>query len=259
MKKHCTVEIKKNTVIKTASPDLMRIEVEKTRRAHKIGKDCGLFYVPEVLAFDEEKGCAVFERLYRVVPIHDAVPWGEQYKSVAEKLGKAIAIIHNNLTLPPHMIIPLPENLQLLGNEVFLHGDLSVYNVCIDKSSLDISILDWQMTSVFGGSATFGTRYFDLLFFIGNLYNRPTINYLLNDPVIPVTAKFLNAYFKEADVTYESHKFSLYAENYFLLVKSWLKKNADWRRRPLLFRSNAMINNFKKLIPNLINNKHYCR
>ena len=47
--RHSTVQFKKNTVIKTTAPDLMRVEVEKNRRAFEIGKDCGLFRVPEVL------------------------------------------------------------------------------------------------------------------------------------------------------------------------------------------------------------------
>jgi len=59
MQRHSKVEIKKDTVIKTASPELMRVEVEKTRRAHKIAEDCGLFRVPEVLDYDERRGVAV--------------------------------------------------------------------------------------------------------------------------------------------------------------------------------------------------------
>ena len=36
--KHSTIQIGKDTVIKTADQDLMRVEVEKTRRAFEILK-----------------------------------------------------------------------------------------------------------------------------------------------------------------------------------------------------------------------------
>jgi tRNA A-37 threonylcarbamoyl transferase component Bud32 len=255
MQRHSKVEIKKDTVIKTASPELMRVEVEKTRRAHKIAEDCGLFRVPEVLDYDEVRGIAVFERLNGIVPICDAVSWGEEYNMVADKLGKTLAIIHRKLILPSDMIVHLPTSLQFSGNEVFLHGDLSVYNVLIDDSMRKITIIDWQMTNVFGGAATYGTRYFDLVFFIANLYNRPTTQYLFNDPVLPVATKLLEAYFKEAAVEYEGDKFSFYAQNYFSLVKLLLNRNAEWHRRLLLFRSNEMIKNFMHLVPNLLNKK----
>ena len=38
-----SVRFTQDTVIKTAPPSLLRVEVEKTIRAYKIAEDCGLF------------------------------------------------------------------------------------------------------------------------------------------------------------------------------------------------------------------------
>jgi hypothetical protein len=252
MKKHRTIYFEKNTVTKLSEPALMRVEVEKTRRAHKIGKDCGLFRVPEIIDYDELKGKVVFERIKNIHPVRPALYDINKNKHIIECIGSSLAIIHHNLSLPQNIIIPLPSELNLSGSEVFLHGDFNCVNVCKDNGSQSIIILDWQMTSVFGGQATFGTRYFDLLFFISSLYNRPTLRHLFSDPVHPVARDYLDAYFKESGIEYDSNNFSLYAKKFFILVKMWFNNNAGWRHRPLLFRSNAMIKNFVHNIPSLL-------
>ncbi len=252
--RHSAIQFGKNTVTKSTVPELMRVEVEKTRRAFKISKDCGLFIVPEVLDYDETKGVAVFERLHGIEPIHDCVSWGEEYNTLAGQLGQSLAVIHRNLTLPSDMIVPLPAGLNLPGNDVYIHGDFSVYNLCVRKKTTNIAILDWQMTAVFGGQATFGTRYFDIMFFISNLFNRPTIRYLFSNPVLPVVLRFIDAYFQEACYEYDSDEFSLYAKNFFSLMKIQLKEHRLGRRRLILMpRSNVMIREFIQLIPKLAN------
>lgn len=254
--RHNTIHFGKTTVTKTAAPDQMRVEVEKTKRAYKIGKDCSLFRVPEVLDFDDANGIAVFERLDGIEPIHDVVSWGQEYNTLVDQLGKALAIIHRDLTLPSDMLVPLPAELDLPGNQVYFHGDLSVYNVCVGRRWPTIALLDWQMTALFGGQATFGTRYFDLLFFIGNLFYRPTIRYLFGNPVLPVVIKFINAYFKESYFKYDDDEFSFYAENYFAKLRS-IRNRLGKRRRVLLPRSEVMIKDFIQLIPRIMDKNEY--
>jgi len=209
---HSTVEIEENTVAKTSAPDLMRVEVEKTRRAYEIGKDCGLFRVPKVLEHDETAGRALFERLDSIRPVREAVPWGKQYIALAETLGTSLAIIHRELTLPDEMRIPLPTEFALPHNEVFLHGDLSVDNVLVGPSWPPIVIIDWQFTPGFGGRATFGSRYFDIMWFMGNLIRRSTPRFLLANPVRPVAKAFMESYCQEVGLSWDPNEFAAYAK-----------------------------------------------
>ena len=85
---HSTIQIGKNTVTKTTVPDLMRVEVEKTRRAFEIGRDCGIFRVPEVLEHDEVAGYYGISDVDVVLlggePLHNVV-----HRQVPGQLGVA--------------------------------------------------------------------------------------------------------------------------------------------------------------------------
>jgi len=180
--RHSTIRFGKNTVTKTEAPYLMRVKVEKTKRAFEIGRDCGLFRVPEVFECDEANGVAIFERIER---IHPVFPRSTQCRSVMERVGLSLAIIHRKLSSPQEMVIPIPREFALSGSEVFLHGDFNGSNVCLDTCSRSIVILDWQMTSRHGGKATYGSRYFDLIWFVNYMLWKPTLRYFLGDSVIP--------------------------------------------------------------------------
>jgi hypothetical protein len=241
-----TIEFSRHTVTKTNEPELMRVEVEKTRKAFQIGRDCGLFCVPDVLDFDERKGVAVFERIEGIAPIYTAVPLGKEYNALAEFLGESLAVIHENLILPSDMLLPLPPEFVLPQNEVFLHGDLSVFNVCVSNRWPPITILDWQMTGEHGGKATFGTRYFDLMWFISNLLYRPTTRYLFCNPVATVSRKFLEAYFKTAKLEYKADEITSYAKHFFKINLPVIKKISSRKRYILLPRSNFLMKKFVK-------------
>jgi len=234
-KKNITI-LTEHTIIKRSDPALMRIEVEKTRRAYQIGKDCSLFRVPKILEYDEANGEVVFERL-NIKPIFHALSWGNDYNKLGEILGRALAIIHRYLLLPDNMRIHLPSELSLSGDAVFLHGDLGTFNVCIGKKWPPITIIDWQMTPMLGGEATYGTRYFDLIWFITNLICRPTIRqpqFFFTNPILPVAHRFLTAYFREAKLPYEAEQFIAYAQRFYHVLWPEIERYSCWRVR-LLF------------------------
>ncbi|MGE3488198.1 MAG: phosphotransferase [Nitrospira sp.] len=199
---------------KTAAPELMRVEVEKTHRACQIGKDSGLFTAPEVLDYDDQKGLAVFQRL-PIKPMSGAFTWGKEKISAAACLGRALAVIHRELVLPDNMKTPLPEVLSFPRDEVFFHGDLSVSNVCVGERKTQIIIIDWQMTPLHGGRSTYGTRYFDIMWFISNLILRPDMRFLYSNPVDPVIRAFLNAYLNAAEFAYNPDTAATYAAMFF--------------------------------------------
>ncbi len=241
-----TIKFGKNTVTKTSAPDLMRIEVEKTRRAFEIGRNCGLFRVPEVLDHDEEAGSAVFERL-DVKPVSKTVPWGKR-KNLAKILGDSLAIIHKELKLPDDMLVPLPDQFALPDEEVCLHGDLSVNNVCVGAIWPPVAIIDWQMTPLFGGHATCGTRYFDIFWFINNLISRPYTRFLFSNPVAPVGTAFIKSYFRQSQICYDPDRIVMYAKQFFdvlmPLIRQMIIRDSKGRARLLLPYSEAILKDF---------------
>lgn len=242
--RHSTIQFGKNTVTKTSAPRLMGIEVEKTLRANEIGKKCGLFKVPEVLDYDKVKGIAVFERINEIDPIKNFLNKTKNYNSIVEQVGYALAVIHRELILPNDMTIELPQEFMLPGTEVYIHGDYNGINICVVPCTPSIVILDWQMTSRHGGEATYGSRYFDLVWFINYLLWTPTFKYLFHDPVIKVAKLFLQSYFKGIESTYDAEIFVRYCENFFETKMPDRKFHTSIQKRYLIPRSNALTKKF---------------
>jgi hypothetical protein len=222
--RHSVIHFGKNTITKTATPERMHVEVEKTLRAIKIGKSCGLFQVPQIIEYDETNGIAVFE-LLDIKSVVKGVSWGDPLINLAKHLGASLAIIHQELILPDEMRIPLPSEFSLPYDEVFLHGDLSISNICISGSWPPLTIIDWQMTPLYGGAATYGTRYFDILWFINNLINNRSIRFLFGNPVQPVAIAFMKSYFQKSQFSYDRNKFTAYAKRFFEIEVHRIKQN----------------------------------
>ncbi len=243
MQRHSKIEIKKDRVIKTAAPELIRVEIEKTKRAYKIAENCGLFRVPKVLEFDEHNGVAVFE-LLQMRPVRKGVPWGDPWLDFARHMGTLLAIIHRELVLPEEMRIPLPPEFAYPSDEVFLHGDLSVNNICVGKNWPPIIVIDWQMTPLYGGKATYGTRYYDILWFIHNIINNPSFKYILNNSVQTIINTFMQFYFYEAGLKYNTDNFLNYSIRFFDIEMARLEKQEikkEFSKRRLLFTQSKKI------------------
>jgi hypothetical protein len=228
--KQGTIQIGKNVVTKTSSPERMFIEVEKTIRACEIGKRSGLFSVPAVLEYDKINGVAVFEKIDKLSPIATILKVSENYSSVIKQLGKALAVIHRELKLPPEMISELPGEFRSEGTDVFLHGDFNGINVCVIPQAPFITIIDWQMTSKHGGEATYGSRYFDLLWFINYLLQMPEYYFPFKSPVNKVAELLFQSYFLEADLSYDAESVTRYAREFFKAKMSEIRMNPDSRR-----------------------------
>lgn len=241
--RHRRPRFQKDTVAKIAPPDVMRVEIEKTRRAFDIARDCGLFRVPRVLDYDQATGTATFERIAGIRPFFSV---GHKSRPTIDRIGRSLAVIHRHLSLPDEMVVPLPTEFALAGTEVFLHGDFNGANVCINARSDEIVILDWQMTSRHGGRATFGSRFFDLIWFVNFMLWKPTLSYLIRDPVAPVATAFIQSYFEEARLSYDAETLVRYARNFFQAKLPFRKQNASWTTRYLLPRSQILTQRFVK-------------
>ena len=162
------MEIIGEIIRKTGKPDTLAIEAAKTSKAFDIGNDCGLYYVPKVVNFDTKAGVLELERLNSLVTLLDmAARKDHRIFELLKKAGQALATIHDKLVLPEQMKRELPDEWLDSPNEnVFIHGDFAGFNLCFDESSGRLVILDWNSAPLLGNAATYGSRFFDIIWFV---------------------------------------------------------------------------------------------
>jgi len=234
VRKKANLVVQEHTIEKSDVPERMRIEVEKTTRAYEIGRSTGLFRVPRVLDHDECRGVAVFEKFGHLQSIRQKLTFSSDYRGLAERMARSLAAIHNLLELPESMSIPLPRELRHEGRSVFIHGDFSFNNVCIDLDDGALVILDWQMTKIHGGIATYGTRYFDMAWFLSNLFNRRLHHCPFACSASETAMLFLRTYAHAARAELDTEDYRGYLERFVTKMKHRRRKQWSLVRRMML-------------------------
>ena len=190
------MEIVNDIIRKTGEPDALAIEAAKASKAFDIGKDCGLFYVPKIANFDAKAGTLEFERLDGLVTLLDmAACKNHRLFELLKKAGQALAVIHEKLVLPEQMKHELPaEWMTCPGENVFIHGDFAGFNLCFDESTGRLVILDWSSAPFLGNTATYGSRFFDIIWFIIFLFYGAPKSCLFNWDAPAMADVFLAGY-----------------------------------------------------------------
>ncbi len=218
---HSSIQFTQSTVIKSSSPKLMSIEVQKTLNAYDLARDSCLFRVPRIIEYDQDTGICIQERIHGLLPISAVI---YQRPDLVLKIAHVLAVIHESLKLSQNMTIPLPNELDSDGSKVYIHGDFNGQNVCYAPQSNDIVVLDWQMTSRHGGLSTFGTRYFDLIWFINYCIWTPSFRHLFHDPITLLSKSFLSTYYRETGTTCDPISLARYATSFFELKRPLRKR-----------------------------------
>ena len=164
------IEVLQTSVRKTAPPAVAAAEAAKTRLAAELGDASGAFYVPRITRFDEPAGVIEFERLAGLKSLVELATDGRsETGDLFRRTGRALAVIHERLVLPEALKIPLPAEWMDREPPVFLHGDFTVANVCLQEPTGRLVILDWSTAPLLGRMATFGPAYFDLSWLTSSL------------------------------------------------------------------------------------------
>lgn len=152
---------------KTDNTGSLALEAQKSILAAAIGRDTGLFYVPELLGYDAKQGVLETEWIDGLDSlICLALQRDPKMGELCYRAGLALAAIHKDLRLPENMKIRLSGEIPANpGGEVFLHGDFNGSNVCFDRRNDRLVIVDWSSAPLMGGKPTFGSRWFDLVWF----------------------------------------------------------------------------------------------
>ena len=171
------IEFSGNVVRKVGDASLLAVEATKTVRAGEIGRESGLFYVPQVLDFDRNKGVLELERLKGLVTLlRLAINKDARLLEITNRAGWALAVIHEQLVLPEKIKYHLPpgwiapDSNDGHDRNVFIHGDFASVNVCLHEASGRLVILDWSAAPIVGRTPTFGSQYFDILWFVACIF-----------------------------------------------------------------------------------------
>ena len=176
--------------------DLLKIELEKTKRSRLIGEKAGLFYVPEVIGFNEQQSTIDFEYLDDLNTVQElAISNIPQLLDIFTRIGAALFAIHDNLVLPEDMKKKLPNEWMCSEEDnVFLHGDFTAHNICFQKASNHIVIVDWSTADFLGGRHTYGSRYFDITWFIYFMFHFLPAKYITRWNAKSMADAFIDGY-----------------------------------------------------------------
>jgi len=226
------VEIVGEIIRKTGEPGTLAIEAAKASKAFDIGKDCGLFYVPKVVNFDAKTGVLEFERLNGLVTSLDmAARKDERVFELLKKAGQALAVVHEKLVLPREMKHELPaEWMACPGENVFIHGDFAGFNLCFDESSGRLVILDWSSAPFLGRNATYGSRFFDIIWLVIFIFYGAPRRCLFNWDAEGMANAFLSGYAERRPeiIQHLSGDFKPLMRRYYRETVWYLAKQRSW-------------------------------
>lgn len=193
------MELIGDIVRKKGEPELLVIEAAKATSAYEIGRDSGLFNVPKVLNFDANAGVLDFEKIDGLATLLDlAIRKDQRLLELLRKSGRALAVVHRQLILPDEMKHELsPEWLGTQDENVFIHGDYAPINVCFHEPTDSLVILDWSTAPLIGRAPTFGSRYFDILWFTNCIFCGVPFKRVFSWDAEPMAGAFLKGYAEE--------------------------------------------------------------
>lgn len=160
------------TVSKRGAVAKLSLEREKGRRARAIGLQTDRYHVPRVVRLDVDEGIIEFERVPHLKTLRQLVVAGDsRLPQVFTRVGGALAAIHDALELPDNLKKRLPPEWMDPETNACLHGDFTADNVCIREPDGTLVIVDWCTAPLLDSLATYGSFYFDLLWFLHFLFH----------------------------------------------------------------------------------------
>jgi hypothetical protein len=184
------------TIRKVGEPSLLTVEATKARQAHEIGESSGLFYVPKVVNFDREAGALEFEQLNDLVTLQEMrIRRDDRLLGLLKRTGQILATVHEKLVLPEEMKFQLPpEWMDSPEQNVFIHGDFTLCNVCFHEPSERLVILDWSAAPFLGRTPTYGSRFFDIIWLLIYIFYGTPRKRLFNRDASDMANAFLCGY-----------------------------------------------------------------
>jgi hypothetical protein len=180
---------------------VMTEEYERTRAAFSLGESSGLFAVPRIIQYDTAAAFVESERIADLITIRQLAAAGDaRLYGCLEQAGVAMAFVHAHLRQERKVAVEFPTIphfpgfLEKPGDAVFLHGDLTGDNVGLSPSRQRLFIVDWSTAPMLGRRGNFGSRYFDLVWFTGFLFQPMSVKQFWRCKSEDMASTFLRAY-----------------------------------------------------------------
>ena len=128
-----TFQMEGERLVKKQSPKLSRLERERTEIGTQVAVECGLFDVPEILAYNDAEGEITFRYDHSAVTLREYL--GKQTRpELMTRVGRSLAAIHAACH-------------ESKGAEVRWHGDYATGNWLYSEARDRITIIDWSNAS----------------------------------------------------------------------------------------------------------------
>jgi O-antigen/teichoic acid export membrane protein len=213
-------ELLPDRVVKHRQGAVIAVEAEKTAQGARIGAATGLFRGPRVIEVDASRGWLAVERIDGLVSLHDALQTGRAGEPLVEAAGRALAAIHERLSLPASMHHPVAAawSARDAGVDVAIHGDFNTRNLFVEVATGTLVVTDWETSSIahvhpedaLTQIATIGPRYFDVAWFVASLFGRTWFGLGRISNASGYAESFLRSYFVAAGPAARPEGFARY-------------------------------------------------
>jgi hypothetical protein len=189
------VSLLDDAVVKVQEPGASRRERLRTLAGHKVGRQTGLFVVPEIVSFDDSRGEIVFERL-RMTALREVAADPSRSMELVGRAAEILAAIHRHLESSDEAtsIYAGGMGIGLERDPVPLHGDFGLRNLFHLHESDRIVVIDWANTDWLGIDADFGAPEIDVATFLVSLFFRRVFGSWLISRRHEVAHHFLSTY-----------------------------------------------------------------
>ena len=159
-------------VIKIQDPQVSRRERLRTLAAREVAQQSGLFRVPEIVSFDDDRGEIVFERL-SLIGLRQALAQSGRGAELVERAARALGAVHGKMRPGEEASVVQPGAPGCSGSvSVSLHGDYGMRNIFQLAGSTEIAIIDWANADWIGIDADVGPPEIDLTVFLVSFFHR---------------------------------------------------------------------------------------
>ena len=157
-------------VVKIQEPGASRRERLRTLAGRQVGLRTGLFVVPDVLAFDDDRGEIVFERL-PLTWLREVLSTSGRAQEIVGRVAMALAAVHGQMCLPGTRPAGSPGRTGSPGRgAVPLHGDFGMRNVFYLADRDRLAIIDWSNADWIGVDGDIGPPEVDVAVLLMSLF-----------------------------------------------------------------------------------------
>lgn len=167
------VSVRANRVIKKVPCSCFDRELCLSRTGYILGRECGLFRVPALIACDDRASTIEFEYVPDYLTTGHCLAENPNDKDLIERIGSALACVHDRLQVPALLKQEIDSKwLISAATSQPIHGDFNTANVGYSTASDEVIVLDWSGAPMFGRAVTHAPRALEIAHFISHLARR---------------------------------------------------------------------------------------